>query len=283
MEHEFMKVNESFVDTKFSSLVAPNFYDDNVLINGLTYSNKYTENAAGEIMVHKLQKGSVTARKVGGRFTAESLPDELINIPLDIEFSKSREIFGVTDAMTAYSRVAAEVEIVAGITREAKQLYALATLVGNAGKTVTETLTSENADDAIIAVRKYIKDQRGHINAIILSTEVYALLLQSTEKKITPIVNEDLRARGVVNQLYGIALIECNALDSEVTLIDGSKVDLTGVNMIGLAADAFSIIDVLTASRVLDGRDFVGKEVQLQVNTGMKVTNPELVYVSKKA
>lgn len=61
------------------------------------------------------------------------------------------------------------------------------------------------------------------------------------------------------------------------------SVDMSGVDYIMYNHEALSIISNFELARIVDSENFSGSKAQVEMNTGYKVTNNELVYVRKTA
>jgi hypothetical protein len=99
-----------FVDDRFSALVEPNLFDNNVFQPGITFTDKYTLGAAGQIFIHKLGKVTVTVGEPGQDFADTNTADSLITITLNKAFRRSEKIYGATAAAVAYPIAAAHLE-----------------------------------------------------------------------------------------------------------------------------------------------------------------------------
>ena len=102
--------NTQNVDEKYSAIIEPNLYYKSVLIPGVTFTDKY-EQQAGGIYVHKIGGGKNTGVVPGtpGRdFSDEVVADSLIQMVFNNNFQKSRKIYGVTAQNVAYNKAEAE-------------------------------------------------------------------------------------------------------------------------------------------------------------------------------
>lgn len=279
----FIIKDKTYVDEKYAPVVEKVYFMDNVLIPGVTYTDKYQMGTAGQVYVHKPKKSTVTAHKPGEDFTSAVVEDTLIALPLDHEFQADRKVLGVTEAMVAYDRAASELDLATQSVAEARQkaFLAIAANEGTSGAAVT--LTTENVEAELLRCRKAIRDAGGTVSAWIVNTDVYNLILQMT-KRFTPETNEQMRQLGIAGRLYGAPVIEANMLSGKITLIDGTtQVDFDKINFLAIDYRGFSILDALSVARLKDSENFYGMRAQVQSNCGAKATNPAFVQVSKHA
>jgi hypothetical protein len=110
LQHPASGPNNKFVDDRFSALVEPNLFDNNVFQPGITFTDKYTLSAAGQIQIHKLGKVTVTAGEPGQDFSDTNTADQIITIILNKAFRRSEKIYGATAAAVAYPIAAAHLE-----------------------------------------------------------------------------------------------------------------------------------------------------------------------------
>ena len=107
------------VDDRYSPLVEPNLFDNNVFQPNQTFTDKYTIGPAGQIFVHKLGKVTVTATTPGNDFTNTDTADTLINIPLDKAYQRSEKIYNAVASAVEYSVGAEHMEQAVRDIREA--------------------------------------------------------------------------------------------------------------------------------------------------------------------
>ena len=85
------------VDEKYSSLVEPNLYSDNILEPGVTYNEDFQGDAdSGLVKVYKQKSdGATDATTPAGDFEDTKAENELIDIRLNNSFRKSKKIYKV--------------------------------------------------------------------------------------------------------------------------------------------------------------------------------------------
>lgn len=279
------------VDEKYSGILEPNLYFDSILVPGVTYTDKYQTGPAGGIYVHKLDTTAVTVGTPGRDFTDEASSDTLIPILLNNNYMKSKKIYRVQAAAVAFDIANEQLATATQEIKESRQQSALGCLVQEGTKSNGADITA-NAVDAVLDEAAKIK--KGKANVVLCSPEFYALVLKENGKDFTPAKNDEVAATGAIGDLYGFTWIRAAGLseaeakyyDSTGTLktvalhkaattaADGSAVDFILYN-----SETLSIIDNLESFRLVDSESFTGSKAQVELNTGMKVTTPELARV----
>lgn len=273
------------VDDKFSASVEPNLYTDTILIPGVTYTDKYEVGPAGQIMVHKMAKGSVGVGTPGRDFSDDTAQDELIAIAFNNNFQKSNKIYGVQANAVAFDLGEERLTSALNDVKEGRQYSALACLAyeGTRSNDTQET-TADNVVDKIVALRKAIKDAHGKANYILVNTDVYAKCLNALGLKDS---DDTAVVSGALKKRFGLYIIECNSFDEDEAEYYNSngtkvKVDLTNVEMICGYNEAFSVLDNLETYRLIDSELFSGSKAQVEINTAFKVNSPEQIIVKTK-
>lgn len=275
------------VDEKYSSAIEPNLYSDTVLIPGVTYTEKYMEGPAGGIFVHKLDGGNVVKPGTPGRdFTDEAAKDSLIPIVFNNNFQKSRKIYGVQAAAVGFAMAEEYLADALNMTKEGRQYAGIACMVNEGTvSTDTEAVTEDNAVEKLTALRKEIKNNKGKANFALVSTDIYAKLLN---KLGLAQVMDSAVVSGELMKRFGLTIIECNSFDeAEATYFDRTgvekTVDLTAVDMIVGYNEAVSILDNFSMYRLITSENFSGSKAQVEYNTAFTVNSPLQVIVKKHA
>lgn len=275
------------VDEKYSSAIEPNLYSDTVLIPGVTYTEKYMEGPAGGIFVHKLDSGNTVKPGTPGRdFTDEAAKDELIPIVFNNNFQKSRKIYGVQAAAVKFAMAEEYLADALNMTKEGRQYAGIACMVNEGtASSDTEAVTEDNAVEKLTLLRKEIKNNKGKANFALVSTDIYAKLLN---KLGLAQVMDNAVVSGELMKRFGLSIIECNSFDeSEATYFDRTgaekTVDLTTVDMIVGYNEAVSILDNFAMYRLKDSENFAGTKAQVEYNTAFTVNSPKQVIVKKHA
>lgn len=275
------------VDEKYSSAIEPNLYSDTVLIPGVTYTEKYMEGPAGGLFVHKLDSGNTVKPGTPGRdFTDEAAKDELIPIVFNNNFQKSRKIYGVQEAAVKFAMAEEYLADALNMTKEGRQYAGIACMVNEGTASAdTEAVTEDNAVEKLTALRKEIKNNKGKANFALVSTDIYAKLLN---KLGLAQVMDSAVVSGELMKRFGLTIIECNSFDeAEATYFDRTgvekTVDLTAVDMIVGYNEAVSILDNFAMYRLKDSENFAGTKAQVEYNTAFTVNSPLQVIVKKHA
>ena len=275
------------VDEKYSSAIEPNLYSDTVLIPSVTYTEKYMEGPAGGIFVHKLDGGNTVKPGTPGRdFTDEAAKDELIPIVFNNNFQKSRKIYGVQAAAVKFAMAEEYLADALNMTKEGRQYAGIACMVNEGTVSAdTEAVTEDNAVEKLTALRKEIKNNKGKANFALVSTDIYAKLLN---KLGLAQVMDSAVVSGELMKRFGLTIIECNSFDeAEATYFDRTgaekTVDLTAVDMIVGYNEAVSILDNFAMYRLKDSENFAGTKAQVEYNTAFTINSPKQVIVKKHA
>lgn len=278
---------EQHVDEKYSSAIEPNLYSDTVLIPGVTYSDKYQTGPAGGIFVHKIDSGNEVEPGTPGRdFTDENAKDDLIPIVFNNNYQKSRKIYGVQAAAVGFAMAEEYLADALNMTKDGRQYSGIACMVneGTASDN-TAAVTEDNAVEVLTGLRKAVKDNKGKANFALVSTAIYAILLQ---KLGLAQVMDPAVISGELMKRFGLTIIECNAFDKAAAKYynKASKlqtVDLTAVDMIVGNWEATSILDNFAMYRLKDSENFAGSKAQVEYNTAFTVNSPVQVIVKKHA
>lgn len=275
------------VDEKYSSAIEPNLYSDTVLIPGVTYTEKYMEGPAGGLFVHKLDSGNTVKPGTPGRdFTDEAAKDELIPIVFNNNFQKSRKIYGVQAAAVKFAMAEEYLADALNMTKEGRQYAGIACMVNEGTVSAdTEAVTEDNAVEKLTALRKEIKNNKGKANFALVSTDIYAKLLN---KLGLAQVMDSAVVSGELMKRFGLTIIECNSFDeAAATYFDRTgaekTVDLTAVDFIVGYNEAVSILDNFAMYRLITSENFSGSKAQVEYNTAFTVNSPKQVIVKKHA
>lgn len=287
--------NGMHVDERYASGFEPNLFFDSWLIPGVTCTDKYQEGPAGGYYVHKLKKGNDIEPGTPGRdFSHETVADDLIQIMLNNNFQKSTKMYKVqADSVAAPLAEAKLADTVAQI-KEAVQGSALAALYTEGKKGAIVAASADNAKDTMIDARTaLVKARAGSARVILAHPDYYALILKAAGRDFTPVTNDRIVGNASVGQWLGFTIFECPQLGAGATYkyydYAGTSKSVTAtnfdkVNFIAMNPLAFSAIHNLEVYRLIDGgKDFTGSLAQAEVNSGFRVTNQDLVYISRNA
>ncbi len=272
------------VDERYSPIVEPNLYSDDVLIPGVTFTPKYSIGPAGQIFVHKIDKTTVEVGTPGRDFSDVAADDTLIAIALNNNYQQSRKLYGVQANAVAFDMGEEYLSDAISTVREARRYSALACMAteGTASENVTAS-TKDTVVANLLGLRKEVRDNHGEANFALVNTTNYALLLQNIG--FAEVYDPAVRSAELLRR-FGMTIIECNGFDNSAAKYYNSAgqkktVDLTGVEMIVGSFEAFSLVDNLEVMRLVDSELFAGTKAQVEINSGLKVTSPEQIVVKK--
>jgi hypothetical protein len=280
-----------FVDDRFSALVEPNLFDANVFQPGVTFTDKYTLGAAGQIFIHKLGKVSVTVGEPGQDFSSVNTADTTIAITLNKAFRRSEKIYGATAAAVAYPIAAAHLEQALADVREGWNLEATKTLlsekfvaatganVGPSAVLGTAKLTAENIYGSIVNDRSVLVANKARPNVLIVSPAVYALLLQSPEFVRASDLAYETAASGQVGRVAGLNVFEYSGMPTNYDIRPGGEPAARTIEYIMYDFDAFSIVTNVEVLRIIESETFAGSLAQIEIVSGMKLTNTDRALV----
>jgi len=286
-----LTINSQYVDEKYLPIVEPNLYYDSVLVPGMTYTDKVVTQAGGYFF-HKLGSNAIVdPQVVGGSFSGATTADTLIQVVINNAFRVEEQIFGITEAAVAYNKAEAEYSRILKEVSEGWQTSGLACLV-NEGTDYSDTtaISDSNVLSYIIGMRKELKDNKANPTYVIVSTSVYEEILTQAGGDFVPVKNDDVFSTGRAGLWYGIRVIEANGLNETAALYfpysdsaNSTSVNLSLVDMIMGDADAFGITTLLSAMRIIDTEDYIGKKAQVEINSGFRVLNATKIQVKYHA
>jgi len=271
-----------YTDDKYSSLVEPNLWYNNIFQPGVTFTAKYQLGPAGQIFVHKPGTGTVTATTPGQDFSDAVVQDSLITIVLNKAFQRSRKMYNVTANTVAYPIAAAEIETAAQEVAQGWTKEAVTNLIETTSIIVSDNITTlataSTIFDQIVEDRAKLVKLGARPDVIVVSPSVYALLLKSDEFQRTGMIGDQAVAGGRVGTVAGMTVVEYQALDTAavdgqtiggITWASGDELEYAMYDH-----DAFSIVSSMNMARVKDSERFNGVLAQVEVVSGFKVTNP---------
>jgi len=260
------------LDAKFSQLVEPNLYPDQIFQPNITFTDKYETDAMGQLFVRKLGKGTVD-RTSALAFSHDQTTDTLISIVLDEPFKQSEAIYEAVEIARSSGTGVAKFETVMSNVQAEWQSVAHSKLVAGAtaSAVLTATTTSAEFKTNFVAVRKELRDNDAKPDVLIASTKQYSYMLDYSGKEYQPNYNDEVMRTGSVGRFLGANVYESTILEDDGTT--GS------VEFVFYDHDAYSILSQLIASRIIDaGKDWAGSAAQVHIISGFKVTNAERVY-----
>lgn len=259
------------VDDRFTALVEPNLYDNQVFQPNVTFSNMYQEGMAGQILIHKLGKETLTEGSPGTDFSNTDTADSVITLPLDKRLAFSKKLYGATIGAVAYPVAAAQMEMGVRDMAEAFGKAAMATLeTTTTAGAVTTALTGANVFGIIVDDRKILVDNGANPDTLIVSPETYAALLKSDEFQRTGAIGDEAIANGRVGRIAGLNVYEYQgvAATTDYVMYDHK---------------ALSIVPALNMIRTVNAIDFNGVLAQGELIYGRILTNVERVLKKTNA
>ena len=275
------------VDERYSSLVEPNLYFDNIFEPGITYNDAYQGDAnSGLVKIYKQKSdGTVGADTPAGDFKDENAENELIDLRLNNAFRKSKKIHRVAANAVPYSLADQTLSTAVQDCKQGEMAAGLACLA-HEGTDLGDTtaITSKNVKSMILKARK----GKASPNVVLASVDVFSAMLEAAGDQFTPVANDEMARSGQVGYWLGMLWKEANALEaSEAVYYDhaGTKQteDLTKVDFIMYDYMAFHKVDNLEETRIIDSENFVGSKAQVEINDGFRVSNAARVIVKKKS
>jgi len=155
--------------------------------------------------------------------------------------------------------------------------------------TTDTAATASTIYDLIVADRQKLVEDGANPDTIVVSPEIYGLLLKSDEFQRTGTIGDTAVADGRVGRIAGMNVVEYQAVDSAIaddtTISGGASSDITWatadkMEYVMYDSDAFSIVTSVEAIRLVEEPTrFVGTLAQVQIVSGFKVTNPARVLL----
>ncbi len=281
-----------FVDDRFSALVEPNLFDNNVFQPGITFTDKYFLGSAGQIFVHKLSKVTVTPGAPGQDFSDTNTADQVLQITLDKAFRRSEKIYGATAAAVAYPVAASHLEQAMADIRESwnreaalqiirdKYNVTNANVIGPGSVLGSSTaLTKTNIYESIVNDRAVLVNQGATPNVLLVSPSVYALLLQNEDFIRASDLGHTVMATGAVGMIAGLMVFEYQGLPQDYTMTLSGTPTNFDVEYYMYDFDAFSILTNVEVMRLIDSERFNGSLAQVEIVSGMKLTNTDRALI----
>lgn len=279
-----IKYDQLNVDEKYASILEPNLYFNPVMVPGVTFTDKYQTGPAGQIFVHKVSTSAVEAGTPGRDFSDKKMEDNLVPIQLNNNFQQSYKIYGVQAAAVAFSVGEEALSTAVSECREGWMQCAIACLAKEGfAATATAAITAENVKADIIATRKEIVKKKGRANVVMCTPDFYGVVLEVAGKDFTPVQNDRIAETGNVGKWLGMTFVEANGATGSIKYYDHSgtqqTVDMTNVQYVMYYHEALSIVSNFDLARIIDSERFAGSLAQVEMNTGYRVTNQNLVAV----
>ncbi|WP_286669399.1 hypothetical protein [Thomasclavelia cocleata] len=275
------------VDEKYSSIVEPNLYCDNILEPGITYNSDFQGDAnSGLVKVYRQKSdGAAEPTTPAGNFQDTDAENELVDIRLNNSFRKSKKIYKVQANAVSYPIADVTFSTAINDVKEGYQAAGLACLVteGNVLSSTT-ALSKTNIKKTVLDMRAALRKKKVKADVVFASVDAFTAMLEAAGDQFTPAKNDEMVATGQVGYWLGMKWYEANATENSAAVYydhAGKKhtVDLSGVDLVMYDHRFFSIVDNLEEMRIIDSEKFVGSLAQIEINTGYRVTTTDGVIV----
>lgn len=276
---------------EYAAIVEPNLYPDSTMVPGVTF-NPHTLVGAGGRYVPKVTNGGIIDPTLPGQdYNFSGAADTLIQIVANNSMTPSKKIRNVQANAVKYPIVEANIEtLVSGTIRPSFNAQAIAALI-NEGKDLGDTtaITASNVKQYLIELRKAMRDAGADGNVLIVTTDIYAAILEAAGADFDNEVKNTINMEAGVGRWMGWNIFESNVFkftnsgkyyDYSGTL---RTVDFTKVDCIAYDWKAFYIDTLLEMLKVQDGRTFNGVEIVSEFVNGYRVANQDKVLVKFNA
>lgn len=274
------------VDSAYSRIFEPTLHTNSFLVPGVSCTDKFTMNSAGQISVHKLPTNPIEPGTPGRDFSHTLQTDDLIPIVLNNNYMTSRKLYQVALNEIGAPMASATLQNATEDAREGLEQSALSCLATEITATIAGgAVNKTTCKDLLLRARGEISKKKGNANIVLASPDFYTALLQQAGAEFTPVHNDLILTNGRVGSYYGFTIFEVNAIDAGTSFKyynnASSLVSVTTANMkknqfIMYDYEALSVIKNLAIFRMIDGgKDFNGTLAQVELNAGLKVTTPD--------
>ena len=281
------------VNERYSPIVAPNFYFDEIFQPGLTYSDQYQGDAegAGAVKIFKLAaKAAKDPKAPASDFTHGSAGNELIPLLLNNLQQESTKIYNVQAEAVPYDMADAHLSQSVQVCREGWQMSGLACLA-HEGTVMGDSaaITKENIISKVIAGRKSIRKQKASANVVMASVETYSTMLEVAGDKFIPVKNDEIIRTGQMGHYLGMLWVECNMLDltTAAKYYDYAGTlqteDLSKIEYIMYDWRGLHIVDLLSMARLKDSENFNGTLAQVEICSGYRLGDANYAVIKKQS
>lgn len=291
----------AYVDEKYGSKFVETLFENNWLVDGVTYTSAYNlDGGAGRFIFHKQDDSDTNApEEVGAEYNKKAYSNKEITISLLNQYSESLKIPYATEAATAPSVVENTIQMQAKKIAVRQMRSALACLITEAGtKNLGKSaLTTENIRERILAAATLGVNELGDIDTILTSPKNFAILVEVLPKsQITPTANEDTVRNGMrlkTMNWSGINIYAVPGLNNKasvpysyITMDGNSKATKTveaatikDVNFIAYNHNAFAMMTLIDMVKAFDSHTFPGVEINSVATNGFGLIYPEHVII----
>lgn len=293
MQIDNMEYGNLIVNTKLSDVLFANLFYDSVFQPGVTYTDRFYVDRAGQIYAYRLKPKTVKVTKPAQKL--EHQENELINFTLYNTFSSSQRMFEVQQAALDIPLIAKYMALASREISQAWNLSGLACLLTegqgvayNAG--IPTDLDSLRKD--ILAAKTQLWKNKCEPSIVICTPDFYSNILLYAGQEYTPGINDRMVYSGEVGTWLGLTFINSNLLQPAAgefkyynTTMEEKTVAAESVGKIGYIMydpKAFTILTNFNSARVIDDKDYdMVRLMEVSMNSGFKVTFPEAVLVRK--
>lgn len=279
------------VAEEYSRLVEPNLYPDSTLVPGVTFNPNTLEGAGGRF-IPKVANGGVQDPKLPGQdYDFSNASDSLIQIVANNSITPSKRIRNAQMASVKYPIIEENLAtLVSGSVKPSFNAQGIACLI-NEGTVLEDTtaITEDTVKSYLVDLRKQLRDKGANGNVLIVSTDIYSMILKVAGVDFTGDVKNMIGMEGRVGRWLGWVIIESNifSLISTGKYYDYSgtlrTVDFSKVEIIAYDWQKFYVDTLIEMLKVQDATTFNGVEIVSEFINGYRVSNRDCVLVKKSA
>lgn len=257
------------VDSAFSPILEPILYNRNIFQPGISYTDKYDVNDAGEIFFRLIGKGAAVVGTPGTEFTHTDTADAVFAILRDKSFLRSEKIRDAVASDVGYDVGAANLETALRVVQEAWNTAIFEELVVGTPKTGTRTALTGAALDkdtiypAVVDAIAALQLNKATPTVMIVPPLTYAKLLKSPEFLRATDLGDSTVQTGQIGQMAGLRVF----LGQDAVAYDFVIYD----------HDALAVNSRVDAFRLRDAIDFPGVLAQVKIDAGFAVSNGDRV------
>lgn len=276
---------------EYGRVVEPNLYPDSTLVPGVTFNPQTLEGAGGRY-IPKVTKGGIIDPTLPGQdYNFSGASDTLIHIVANNSITPSVRIRNAQIASVKYPVIEENLAtLVSGSVKPSFNAQGIACLV-NEGTVLTDTaeINATNVRTYLINLRKQLRDKGANGNVLIVSTDVYSVILQVAGADFDNDVKNMVNMTGGIGRWLGWVIIESNVFSmiAEGKYFDytGSlkTVDFTNIELIAYDWKTFYIDTLIEMLKVQGSMSCNGVEIVSEFINGYRVADKDCVLVKKRA
>ena len=257
------------VDSAFSPILEPILFNRNIFQAGVSYTDKYSVNDAGEVFFRLLGKGVAVVGAPGSEFSHTDTADQIFAIPRNKSFLRSEKIYDAVAADVNYDVAASHLETALRVVQEAWNTAIFTELVSGTPKTGTRLdqtgadLDADTIYPAVVDAIAALQIKKANPDVMIVGPLTYAKLLKSPEFLRATDLGDSVVETGQIGQMAGLRVFLAQ--------------DAAAYDFIIYEADALAVNSRVDAFRLKDAIDFVGVYAQVKIDAGIAVSNGDRV------